>query len=184
MSHVLVLNWWALAIRGVFALIFGLIALLLPGITIAAFVFLFGGFALADGIFAVIAAVRAAEAHRRWWPFVWEGLFGIAAGVLTFVWPAMTALVLLYFIAAWALLTGILKIAAAIRLRKDIPDEWALGLNGAASVIFGVLLIVLPGAGAVALAWLIGAFSIFFGLMLITLSLRLRKGVAPMPARA
>jgi len=178
-AHVLVQNWWAIALRGVVALIFGLLSLIWPGLSLAALVLLFGAYALVDGIFALIAAMRRAEAHMRWAPFAWEGVFGIAAGVVTFFWPGITALVLLYFIAAWAVLTGIFKIAAAIRLRKEITDEWALGLNGVASIIFGIVLIVFPGAGALALIWLIGAFAILFGLLLLALALRLRKHALP-----
>lgn len=182
--HVLVQNWWALALRGVFALLFGLLSLIWPGLTLAALVFLFGAYALVDGIFAVIAAIRRAEAHMRWVPFAWEGAFGIAAGVVTFIWPGMTALLLLYFIAVWAILTGIFKVAAAVRLRKVIADEWVLGLNGVASVIFGLLLIVLPGAGALAVIWLIGISALLFGVLLLALALRLRKHVTPMLSHA
>jgi len=124
--HVLAQNWWALALRGAFAILFGLLSIIWPGLSLAVLVLLFGAYALVDGIFALIAAVRRAEAHMRWAPLAWEGAFGIAAGVLTFVWPGMTALLLLYIIAVWAVLTGIFRIAAAIRLRKAIADEWVL----------------------------------------------------------
>jgi uncharacterized membrane protein HdeD (DUF308 family) len=182
--HVLVQNWWALALRGLFAIIFGLLSLVWPGLSLAALVLLFGAYALVDGIFALIAAVRRAEAHMRWAQFAWEGVFGVAAGVVTFFWPGMTALLLLYFIAAWAVLTGIFKIAAAIRLRKEITDEWALGLNGVASIIFGIVLIVFPGAGALALIWLIGGFALLFGVLLLALALRLRRHPTPMLSHA
>lgn len=146
-------NWWALALRGLFAILFGILAFIWPGVTVGALVILFGAYALVDGIFALVGAFRAAEAHQRWWPFVWEGLFGIAAGLIAFIYPGMTALMLLYIIAFWAILTGIFEISAAIRLRKEIVGEWALGLGGVASLVFGILLIVYPGAGALTVIW-------------------------------
>lgn len=173
-------NWWALALRGVFAILFGILALIWPGVTLGALVILFGAYALVDGIFALVAAFRAAEAHQRWWPFVWEGLFGIAAGLIAFIYPGITALVLLYIIAFWAILTGIFEISAAIRLRKEIAGEWALGLGGLASLVFGILLVVYPGAGVLTVIWLIGAYAIAFGVLLLVVAFRLR-GIGPGP---
>lgn len=182
MMTVLARNWWALALRGIFGIIFGILAFIWPGVTLGALVILYGAYALVDGIFALVAAMRAAEAHRRWWTLVIEGLIGIAAGILTFAWPGITALVLLFLIAIWAILTGVFEIAAAIRLRKEITDEWALGLSGAASVIFGLLLAIFPGEGAVALVWVIGAYAVVFGVLLLVLSLRLRGSQEVAPA--
>ena len=114
---------------------------------------LFGAYALVDGVFAIIAGIRAAERHERWWPFALEGLLSILVGVIAFVMPAAAALALLYFVSAWAILTGVLRISAAIRLRKEIRGEWMLILNGALSVLLGILIVVRPGAGVVTLMW-------------------------------
>ena len=174
MNMVLVRNWWALALRGLVAILFGLIAFLNPRVTLAALVLLFGAYAVVDGIFAIIAGIRAAERHERWWPFAIEGLAGLVAGVITFVVPLATALALLYLVGFWAMFTGIFKIAAAIRLRKEIRGEWLLILNGLFSVVFGVLLVVLPAAGLVTLVWLIGAYALVIGAVLVGLAFRLR----------
>src|ERR1700738_4736117 len=102
-------NWWALALRGIIAVIFGLVALLMPGLTLFALIIVYGAYALVDGVFTIVAAVRAAGEHERWWVLLLEGLLGIAAGIIAFVWPGLTALVLLYIIAAWAIVTGVLE---------------------------------------------------------------------------
>ena len=174
MLTVLARNWWALALRGLLAVLFGVAAFVWPGITLGALVVLFGAYALVDGVFAIVAAIRAAGREMRWWPLVVEGLVGIGVGVLTFAWPGITALALLYLIAGWAIITGIFEIAAAVRLREVIEGEWLLGLGGVASVLFGVAIALFPGAGALALVWMIGAFAVFFGIVLIGLGLRLR----------
>jgi uncharacterized membrane protein HdeD (DUF308 family) len=162
--------WWAVALRGLLAVLFGLAAFLWPGITLVSLVLLFGAYALVDGILAIIAAFRA----REWWPLLLEGVVGIAAGVVTFLWPGITAIALLYLIAAWAIITGILEIVAAIRLGKVIENEWWLALGGVISVILGVVMVVAPGAGALGLVWAIGAYALLFGATLIALGLRLR----------
>ncbi len=172
-------NWWVLALRGLAAVIFGILAILWPSITITVLVLFFGAYALVDGIFAVFAAITHREGHDRWWVLLLEGLVGIAAGILTFFYPAVTALVLLYFIAAWAILTGILEIMAALRLRREIEGEWLLVVSGILSVLFGVVAVIFPGAGALAVIWLIGAYAIVFGLLLITLGLRVRGWGSP-----
>ena len=174
MHSILARNWWAIALRGLFAVLFGVAAFIWPGITLAVLVLLWGAYALVDGIFALVAAVRAAERRATWWPLVLEGILGIVAGVLTFLWPGITALVLLYLITAWAILTGIAEIVAAVRLRRVLTGEWLLGLAGVVSIVFGVLLIVFPGAGALAVVWLIGAYALVFGIVLIVLGFRLR----------
>jgi len=174
MEATLTRSWWILAIRGIAAILFGIAAFVWPSITLAALVLLFGAYALVDGIFAVSAGISVRKEQERWWMMILEGLAGIVLGVLTFLWPGITALVLLYFIAAWSILTGAFEIAAAIRLRKEIEGEWLLGLAGLASVIFGVLLVVLPGPGALALIWLIGSYAIVFGVLLLALAFRLR----------
>jgi uncharacterized membrane protein HdeD (DUF308 family) len=180
MNHIRMLdqlsqNWGWIELRGVAAVIFGVLAFAWPGITLVVLTLFFGAYVLTDGIFALMAAYRRREGRRPVWPLVLVGLLGVAAGATTFLWPEMTALLLLMFIAVWALFIGIFQIAAAIRLRKEIDNEWMLGASGALSVLFGVLMIANPGAGAVALAWMIGAYSIVFGVLLIALGVRLKK---------
>ena len=169
--------WHWIVLRGVFALLFGIFAFIWPGITLAALVLVWGAYAIADGVMALIAAFTMHEEGKPMASLVIVGILGIAAGVVTFFWPGMTALVLLFFIASWAVLMGVFEIAAAIRLRKHIENEWLLGLSGLVSILFGVLLFLQPGAGALAVIWLIGSFAIFFGILLIALGFRL-KGLA------
>ena len=178
MVQVLARNWWALALRGLFGIIFGLIALFAPGLTLIALVILFGAYSLVDGVFGVVAAVRAAEAHHRWGWLLVEGIAGILTGIITFVWPGITAIVLLYLIAAWAIVTGVLELIAAARLRGQIANEWMLLLAGAASIIFGLILITRPAAGALALIWLIGIYALVFGILVLILAFRLRGHAA------
>ena len=175
MLHVLARNWWVLVLRGVAAVLFGLAAFVWPAITLTALVLLFGAYAFVDGIFAVVAAVSGPVRQARWWVLLLEGIAGILAGVLTFIWPGITALVLLYLIAAWALITGILEIVAAVRLRQEIEGEWLLALSGIVSVLFGLYIAALPGAGALAVVWIIGAYALVFGVLLLALGLRLRS---------
>jgi uncharacterized membrane protein HdeD (DUF308 family) len=171
---VLARNWWALALRGIVAVLFGIAALIWPGGAVTALVLLFGAYMLVDGIFAIIASFRAAEARQRWWPLLVEGLLDLAAGIVTLIFPRLTAVVLVLFIAAWAIITGVLEIIAAVRLRRELSNEWLLGLSGVVSVIFGLLLAVFPGAGLVTLAWLIGFYALLFGILLLILAFRLR----------
>jgi uncharacterized membrane protein HdeD (DUF308 family) len=175
MVGVLARNWWALLIRGIAAVVFGVLAFAWPGATIVAIVILFGAYALVDGIFAIVAAVRAEQSHERWWPFLLEGIVGIAIALITYFEPHVTAFALYYTIAAWAFLTGILQIAAAIQLRKQIANELWLILGGILSLLFSVLMVWQPLTGAVAIIWVIGAYAIMFGIVMIGLSLRLRK---------
>jgi uncharacterized membrane protein HdeD (DUF308 family) len=184
MNMVLVRNWWALALRGLAAVLFGLIAFLLPGFALVWLVLLFGAYALVDGVFAIIAGIRAAERHERWWPFALEGLADIIVGVITFLMPAATAIVLLYFVSFWAMLTGVFRIAAAVRLRKQIQGEWLLIVNGALSVLLGIFLIIRPAAGLLTLVWLLGAYAIVFGVILIGLAFRLRGHRDRLPGAA
>jgi uncharacterized membrane protein HdeD (DUF308 family) len=169
-------NWWALALRGVAAILFGILAFAWPGITLFVLVLFFGAYMLVDGIFAIVAAVRAAGEEDRWWLLLIEGILGVLAGLVAFFWPGLTALALLYFIAAWAIVTGIMEIVAAIRLRQEIEGEWALGLSGLLSVIFGILLVVLPApAGLLSLVWLVGAYAVATGVLLLILAFRVRS---------
>ncbi|BCA53073.1 conserved membrane protein of unknown function [Nitrospira sp. KM1] len=180
MNHIQMLdqlsgNWGWVFLRGAAGVTFGILALAWPGVTLVVLTLCFGAYALTDGIFALLAAYRRREGRNPVWPWVLVGLLGVGAGTTTFLWPEMTALALLMFIAFWALFIGILQIAAAIRLRKAIDNEWLLGASGGLSVLFGVLMIASPGAGAVAVAWMIGIYSIAFGILLIVLGLRLKR---------
>ena len=171
MLHSLARNWWALALRGLVAVLFGLLTLFLPGITLVTLVLLFGAYALVDGIFNVIAFFRVASHH---WALLIEGLLGIIAGILTFSWPAITAIVLLYVIAFWAIFTGVFEVIAGIRLRKVITNEWLLLLVGVLSFLFGVLILFALGVGALAIVLWIGAYAFIFGVFLLALAFRLR----------
>jgi uncharacterized membrane protein HdeD (DUF308 family) len=175
MLKALARNWWALAIRGVAAVLFGLLALFWPGVTAYALVVLFGAYAFVDGVFAIVSAVRAAEAHERWGAFAIEGVVGLVIAAITFFEPHVTALALYFTIAAWAFITGVIEIVAAIQLRKMMQNEWLLILGGIASIAFGVLMVVYPLAGAITIIYLIGAYAILFGVLMIGFSLRLRQ---------
>jgi uncharacterized membrane protein HdeD (DUF308 family) len=176
-------NWWIVLLRGVAGIAFGILTFMAPGISLAALVLLWGAYAFADGVLALVSAIRRRGQSDRWWLLMLEGMVGIAAGVLTLVWPGITAIALLYLIAVWALLTGAIEIAAAIRLRKVISNEWLLALSGIASLGFGVLLILFPGPGALAVVIWIGAYSFVFGALLVALGLRLRSLGRPHAAR-
>ncbi len=167
-------NWWSLVIRGLAGIAFGVITFLWPGITLAALVFLFAAYALIDGVMSIVGAVRAAERHERWGALVLEGLAGLAACALTVLWPTITVLALVIVIGAWAIVTGVLEIAAAIRLRQYISGEWLLALAGAASVIFGFLILFMPIAGALVVALWVGAYAFIFGIIEVVLGIRLR----------
>lgn len=166
-------NWWALALRGVAGILFGIITFLWPGISLAALVFLFGAYAFADGVLSIVSAVRR-RAGDRWWLLLLQGIVGIGAGVVTLFWPGITALALLAVIAAWALIGGALQVAAAIRLRKVITGEWLLALGGILSIALGVLLLIFPGPGALALVLWTGAYAFVFGIVLLVLGFKLR----------
>jgi len=170
--------WWALALRGAAAILFGILALVWPGLTLLTLVILFGAYVLVDGVFSVFDGIKARDESERWWALVLEGLAGIAIGIITLVWPDITALTLLYLIAAWALITGVLEIWTAIRLRRILTGEWVMILGGLASIAFGVLLALFPGEGALGLTWLIGIYAIVFGVLLVILAFRLR-GLRP-----
>jgi len=182
MIMVLARNWWALALRGVLAILFGLAAFVLPGVTLTVLVLLFGAYALIEGVLAVIAGVRAAERHERWWPIVLEGIASALAGLVTFVWPAMTAVVLLWVIAFWALVTGVVKVVSAIRIRRHLPGELVHGLNGIISILFGLVLLIVPGLGLLVIVWWIAAYVALCGILLVVLALRLRRHHRQPPA--
>jgi uncharacterized membrane protein HdeD (DUF308 family) len=165
-------NWWALLLRGIAAVLFGLAALFWPGLTLFVLVIFFGAYAFVDGIFAIAAGIRGAGGRR--WLLLAEGVLGVLAGLVAFFWPDITALVLLYVIAAWAIFTGILKVVLAISLRREIENEWLMTLSGVLSVVFGVILAVLPGVGLLSLVWLVGIYAVIFGVALIILGFRVR----------
>ena len=168
-------NWWLYAVRGGTAVIFGIVALIWPVQALQALVLLFGAYALVDGIFAVFAGIASYRYFEHWWAVLLEGVAGVVIGLLTFFWPNITALVLLYFIAAWALITGIFEILAAIQLRRVITGEWMLILSGLLSILFGVLLFVFPAAGAVSVIWVIGIYAVVFGISEIIFAFRLNS---------
>ena len=167
-------DWWHFAVRGVLTIVFGLVALIWPGVTQLALVLLFGAFVLADGITTVATSISARKYFKRWWALLLEGLTGIVIAAITFFWPTITGLALMYFIAGWAILTGIFEIAAALEFRKLIPGEWATFLMGLLSIIFGILMFVYPAAGALGIVWMIGFYAIFFGIMELVFAFRLR----------
>jgi uncharacterized membrane protein HdeD (DUF308 family) len=166
-------NATSIIIRGVVAIAFGILAFLVPGLTLLGLVLLFGAYALVDGVFSVITGIRRHANGRRDWLLVLGGIAGIAAGIIAFVWPGISALALLAVIAAWALISGAAEIAAAIRGRQ-FGGRWLLLLDGIVSVVFGILLIVYPNAGALAVVWLIGAYAIVSGVLLLSLGFQAR----------
>jgi uncharacterized membrane protein HdeD (DUF308 family) len=175
--HQMARNWGWVLLRGVAAIVFGVLAFLWPGVTLLALAILWGAWVMADGMLALVTAFRVREQGRAFWPLILIGVLGIAAGVVAVVMPGLTAIVLLMFIAAWAIVTGALQIVVAIRLRREMVGEWLLALSGLVSIAFGVLMVTRPGAGALAVIWVIGAYSIFFGLLLAMLAFKL-KGIA------
>jgi uncharacterized membrane protein HdeD (DUF308 family) len=172
-AAVLVRNWWALALRGGLAVLFGIAAFVLPGLTLALLIALFGAYALIDGLLAIVAGVKAAEHHERFGSLLWRGILGIAAGLAAFVLPVATAVVLTLIIGVWAIVTGVLEIVAAVRLHRA-HGEWLLIVNGVLSVLFGLVLVFAPGLGLLTLVWIIGGYAIFFGLIMLMLAFRLR----------
>ena len=178
MVETLTRYWWAVTLRGAFAVLFGLVALIWPHITVLALVIIFGAYVLVDGVLRLVAAVRGprrsgAQSSRGWLAF--SGVAAILVGVVTLVWPDVTALVLLWLIAAWALVTGVVEIAAALRLRGRVDGVWLLGVGGVLSVLFGIIVAVWPAAGALAIIVFIGVYALIFGAVLIMVGLRLRR---------
>lgn len=166
-------NWWLILLRGIAAIVFGVLAMIWPGVTLAVLVLLYGLFALSDGVFAILAAIRGSEYASSWWLAI-VGLVGVAAGIVTLLWPGITSLVLLFCIAIWAIASGILQIAGAITMHNEIEGEWLLIASGVLSVLFGGLLILQPGTGALALVVLIASYAILYGILLTMLAFRLR----------
>jgi uncharacterized membrane protein HdeD (DUF308 family) len=169
-------NWWLLLLRGIASIVFGVLAFVWPGLTLVALILLWGAYAIADGGIALWTAIsgKGGEIAPRWWLAI-VGIVGLLAGLVAFVSPGLTALVLLMFIAGWAIVIGVLEIWGAIQLRKEIEGEWWLILSGLLSIAFGALLFARPGPGALALVWVIGAFAILHGCTLIGLAFRLKQ---------
>jgi len=167
-------NWWALALRGVLGMLFGAFTFVAPATALAVLVLAFGAYALVDGVFNIVAALRDARGERGWWALLLSGVAGVIAGLVAFAAPALTALVLLYVIAAWAVVTGALEITAAVRLRRHITGEWLMALTGALSIVFGLLVMAAPVIGTLAGVLLIGAYTFVSGPLLVALGFRLR----------
>jgi len=169
------LNWWLLALRGLVAVLFGVLAFVWPGATLITLVWLLGAFARTNGILSLVLTAKTPKDYPKVGSLILGGLLGILAGLLAFVMPGITALDLLILIMAWAIVTGVMELVAAVRLRKIIANEWLLVLAGIASVGFGILLLLYPATGALVLTWWIGAWAIVFGILLIILAFRMRN---------
>ena len=172
LGSILFRNWWVVLLRGLLAITFGVLTWVQPGISLVMLVSLFSVYVMVDGLFGVFAAITGRSKHEDFWLLLLWGLVGIGAGILTLMVPDLTALALLFYIAAWAIATGVLQILGAIRLRRLIQGEWWFILCGLLSVIFGGLLLAQPAAGALAVLWLIGAYAIIFGLLLVILAFK------------
>jgi uncharacterized membrane protein HdeD (DUF308 family) len=183
LSALLAHNWWAVGLRGLCAILFGLIALFTPAIALLSLVLVFGVYMLIDGGFALISAARAAQHHRRWATLLFSGLVSLAAAGFTLLLPGLTALAFVVIIAAWSIVSGILMIVASISLKRDHGRLW-LALGGVASVVFGILLAIAPLIGALVLTWWIGAYAMVFGVTLLVLAVRLRPHRTDPPAPA
>lgn len=168
-------GWWLLLIRGIAAIVFGLLAFFMPGLTLVFLLIAFAAFTLVDGVFAMITAFRRRSQDTRWWAWLLEGLLSVGVGVIVLLFPALSAVAFAICIAVWAVFAGILRIIAAINLRHQIEGEWALGISGALLILWGILMGLMPGVGALSLAWMIGSFSILIGIAFCILAFRLRK---------
>lgn len=168
-------NWWVLLLRGLGAIAFAIVTWVWPGLTIAVFILLFGAFTFADGALALWGAITGPKGDRDRWVLLLWGLVGLGTGVLALLAPGLVAASFIFLIAGWAILTGILEIVAAIRLREQIKGEWVLIVAGLVSVAFGVVIALRPGAGAVAISWLVAGYAFFFGLLLVVLSFKVRS---------
>ncbi len=174
MIRFLVENWWTFLIRGVIAILFGLAAIIWPSLTVTILVFVFGAYVIVDGIFSIAVSIMTRKQNDQWWVGILLGIAAIIIGIWAMLFPDLTAIGLVYFIGAWWLVSGILEIIFAIRVRKEIENEWFLILGGVISVIAGALFMLFPGSGAISLIWIIGLFAIFLGVMFVVLAFRLR----------
>ncbi len=172
--HHISARWGWILLRGILAILFGLMAFAWPLLTLGVLVLLWGGYVFADGVFALVAAVMGGQVIPRWW-LALVGILGMAAGIAIFFWPGLTAMFLLTFIGITAIVRGVFEIVGAIALRKEISNEWMLALGGLASIAFGIVVLVHPGSGAIAMVWVIATYAIAFGLLLVGLAMRLRR---------
>jgi uncharacterized membrane protein HdeD (DUF308 family) len=168
-------NWWVLLMRGILAVVFGITALINPALTLAVLVLYIGAWYLVDGIFSVITSLTAPKGYRGWLWLLVSGVIGVIIGLITFFMPGVTAVVLLYYVIAWLVVTGVMQVIAGIRLRKEISGEFFLITGGLLSVLFGLYLLMNPGAGALAVIWLIGAYAILFGVIMVITAFQLRR---------
>lgn len=174
MSSLLAQNWWAVALRGVFAIIFALIALFSPGATILSLVLFFSAYMLVDGVFGIVSGIRAASNNQRWGLLILEGILNILVGIIAFVMPGLTVLFFVTLIAVWSLITGVLMIVAAFKLNPEYGRGWLI-FSGIVSVLFGIALLIAPLVGAVVLTWWLGAYALVFGIGLLVLAFKLRR---------
>lgn len=175
MLRLLVRHWWMLALRGVLAVIFGIVALVWPTITLEVLVILFGAYTLLDGISLLATSLTNRKQYPQWGRWLLSGILSLIIGILAFVWPEITALALLLLIAVRSIIVGVFEIMAAIQLRKEITGEWLLGLSGVLSILFGILLVIQPESGTIAIVSLIGIYAILFGTILFVLALRMKS---------
>jgi uncharacterized membrane protein HdeD (DUF308 family) len=174
MSSLLAQNWWAVALRGVFAIIFALIALFSPGATILSLVLFFSAYMLVDGVFGIVSGIRAASNHQRWGLLILEGILNILVGIIAFIMPGLTVLFFVTLVAVWSLITGVLMIVAAFKLNPEYGRGWLI-FSGIVSVLFGIALLIAPLIGAVVLTWWLGAYALVFGIGLLVLAFKLRR---------
>ena len=177
LSTILHRTWWVLLLRGLVAIAFGVLTWVQPAVSLAALVLTFGAFTFVDGLLGVYSANQGRDQMRHWWVLLLWGLAGVVVGVLTVVAPGVTALVMTLYIGAWALVTGLLQIVAAVRLRKEITGEWLLILGGVLSVLFGAFVLAQPGAGMMAMLWVLATYAVIFGVLMVLLSFKLKKGI-------
>jgi uncharacterized membrane protein HdeD (DUF308 family) len=168
-------NWWMMTLRGVFAILFGVLTWVQPGLSLKVLVLTFGVYAFADGVIGAWAAISGRRTEKHWWAWLLWALISIVAGVVAFTSPELTAMALLFYIGFWAIASGVMEIVTGIRLRKAIQGEWLLMLGGLASVLFGVVILARPAVGALAMMWLIGFYAVVFGIILVMLGRKLRR---------
>jgi uncharacterized membrane protein HdeD (DUF308 family) len=168
-------NWWLLLLRGAAAIVFGILAFVWPQVTLFTLILLFGAYVLVDGFLSLFAAITGKGGPSSGWWLAIAGLIGIAAGLVTFFWPGVTAILLVLYIGAWSLFRGIFELIGAVQMRDGFGVEWLLFISGAISVLFGLTVLLMPGAGALAVVWLIAIYAIAFGILNVALAFRLRE---------